>query len=1211
MKTSRGVHYKVLSLILAVCLMLGSIVLGTVANDDTIKNAEPPKGSAVDTSLTSYLPMVLDNSFFHIYWTGLTGAENTDAKGHIAEGSGINGSNALRFGKEGIDFTYYETSLKFHKTGCLEQNTRYIVKMMLKVETGSITQVKLGMMDNSNAGLNYIKTLSADELQKIADGWTEFEFEYTPINNVVNQWSSVSFNLKTGAEGGSLLLDDLVVYKKDDTEKTNLFTRGSFDGSVRYGEFANDDNATSYYLPFTVPSEKEFPYIYWHGLSGENAQLAKVRLAKNEGVNGTNGARIGAIGFPITYYETTFKFPATSLLEKDIKYVISVKLKKDAGDITSLSVGMLDNGTNATGVYDCNLESKYITNSWTTFEWEYTPTYQVEGQWSSVAFKLKTGANGGSVLIDDILVCRADDSTRRNIFYKGSFDTTVSMESVEENGSENAEFLPVYVSGSRTHIYWTDLSGENKDLAMPRTEKGIGYNKTAGMKIGAEGIATGYYEASLKFPKTGSLQNKTKYIVEFKAKKGAGNVTNMKVGILDNGGEAKPVYPCELTADFITENWSLYKFEYIPSYEVDGQWSSIAFNIKTDSNGGYMIVDDIVVYKADDIEKKNIFDYGTFDTGVLKNKVEETATTVSQNLPLDVSGSTTHIYWTNLADEHKTTARPRTEKGIGFNKTAGMKIGAEGMQITYYEASIRFPELSSLKADTEYVIKFKAKTDKGSVDNLKVGVFDNGGDAKAIYPCDLAGAYLDDTWSEFVFKYTPTYKVEDQWSSIAFNIVTGADGGSLVIDDITVYEANDPKMTNLFTDGTFDSDCKSFAVTETQTTEKTVPVKIYDYTDKTSSESGAVPRYYWNEDFRNETRPVSVAGGVNGTSALQLGGAYGPINYYGVGFYHTNRGTWDNNTEYEVSVKLKKTQGNVNYLKMGYGEPETKTVLSLSDSYITDEWTEFVWRFTTGDKANDPKNDNLINLYFSATEGGATILVDDLKIYRADDPQKKDFFYKGSFDYVDKGQEPVKWDTGVSENVVPVFSTDYNKDYNVTDEQKSQGDTGVIARVVNCDTPSGDYCLALGFDENRGTNNEVYVTLQSTRSGGKYKFGFWVKVVGEVYNAQIGMVEGDYSFESCGNGYSFNQYEHGKWTYYEFELEDTGTFMTNKSYRRFCVRFNAPAGSGMLVDGVTVKDADHPDPLNYMYFGDFEKSTVIPQIDWKKDERFIYKEENK
>ena len=69
--------------------------------------------------------------------------------------------------------------------------------------------------------------------------------------------------------------------------------------------------------------------------------------------------------------------------------------------------------------------------------------------------------------------------------------------------------------------------------------------------------------------------------------------------------------------------------------------------------------------------------------------------------------------------------------------------------------------------------------------------------------------------------------------------------------------------------------------------------------------------------------------------------------------------------------------------------------------------------------------------------------------------------------------------------------------------------------------------------------------------------------------------------------------------------------MTNKSYRRFCVRLNAPAGSGMLIDGVTVTDVDHPDPLNYMYFGDFEKSTEIPKIDWKKDERFIYKEEKK
>jgi hypothetical protein len=385
--------------------MLGSIVLSTTANGNATKNTEPQNSSAIDTSLTNYLPMVLDSNFFHIYWTGLTGTEKENAQGHIAEGFGVNGSNALRFGKEGIDFTYYETSLKFHKTGCLESDTKYVVKMMLKVETGSITQIKLGMMDNSNSRLNYVKILSSDELSAVANGWTEVEFEYIPTYQVSGQWSSVSFNLVTGNDGGSLLLDDLVVYKKDDSAQTNLFTRGSFDGKVRYGAYNNDENATSHYLPFTVPSEKEFPYIYWHGLSADNAEKAKVRLAKNEGVDGTNAVRIGATGFPITYYETTFKFPAKSLLMSGEKYIISVKLKKDAGDIVSLSVGMLDNGSNATSVYDCNLEGKYVTDSWTTFEWEYIPTYEVAGQWSSVAFKMVTGDDGGSILIDDILVC--------------------------------------------------------------------------------------------------------------------------------------------------------------------------------------------------------------------------------------------------------------------------------------------------------------------------------------------------------------------------------------------------------------------------------------------------------------------------------------------------------------------------------------------------------------------------------------------------------------------------------------------------------------------------------------------------------------------------------------------------------------------------------------------------------------------------------------
>ena len=75
MKFSMGIKCKILSLVLAITLMLGSIVLSTTANGNATKNTEPQNSSAIDTSLTNYLPMVLDSNFFHIYWTGLSGNE--------------------------------------------------------------------------------------------------------------------------------------------------------------------------------------------------------------------------------------------------------------------------------------------------------------------------------------------------------------------------------------------------------------------------------------------------------------------------------------------------------------------------------------------------------------------------------------------------------------------------------------------------------------------------------------------------------------------------------------------------------------------------------------------------------------------------------------------------------------------------------------------------------------------------------------------------------------------------------------------------------------------------------------------------------------------------------------------------------------------------------------------------------------------------------
>ena len=514
MKNSSNSKFRILSVLLIICLLFSNIpFFATASNNDA--DLQDIQNNSVSSTPLTYMPITLENTFFHIYWTGLKGEEKDAAKGHLADGVGVNGSNALRFGKEGLAFTYYETSLKFHQTGCLEPDTTYVVKMMLKTETGSITQIKLGMMDNSNAGITYVKELSSDELSEVANGWTEVEFEYTPINNVVNQWSSVSFNLKTGNDGGTLLLDDLMVYKKEDTKKTNLFINGAFDKGIRYGTVANNSETPKNYLPYDISANNEFPYIYWHGLSSENANIAKVRLAKNEGINGSNAVKIGALGFPISYYETTFKFAEKGLLESDTKYTVSIKFKKAAGSITSLSLGMLDNGTSASSIYDCQLDSSFISDEWMVFEWDYTPTYEVSAQWSSIAFKMTTGDEGGILLIDDITFYRADDPNRQNIFYKGSFDTNVTMETLEETEPTLGYYKPI---DCNVHIYWSDLAGDNKTVAKPRTKENIGFKGTYGVELGAESVVTSYYEASLKFPHTGSLESETKYIVEFKAK---------------------------------------------------------------------------------------------------------------------------------------------------------------------------------------------------------------------------------------------------------------------------------------------------------------------------------------------------------------------------------------------------------------------------------------------------------------------------------------------------------------------------------------------------------------------------------------------------------------------------------------------------------------------------------------------------------------------
>ncbi len=965
----------------------------------------------------------------------------------------------------------------------------------------------------------------------------------------------------------------------------------------------------------------DFPRFY---INTSNRDNARPRIALNEGVNGSNAMEMGALGAELKNYQLTFRFPNTNVLSKNTDYVVSLKVKKGDGEITEFKVGVNNNSV----TYGVDITAEDISaEEWTEFSWTYnTGTWTAAKVWQGIVLEMKTAESGGSLIIDDMSIYAAEDATKTNLMPKGSFDSDVQYGTVVE--TDGSATIPVVIkdyTGTSSGTKGGEITDfprfyentSNRDAARPRIAIGEGVNGSNGLKIGALGAELIDYRLTFRFPNTNVLAKETDYIVSVKVKKCEGEITGFAAGV-NNGGAVTKSLQTDNTY-LSSENWTEFRWKYnTGDWTAAKVWQSVIIEMTAPAEGAILLLDDISIYSAEDETKTNILAKGSFDTPVNMSAVAEESGRDKGYVPVYVKDYTGIAHDSKGGDvsdfpryyentSNRDNARPRIAADEGVHNSNGLRIGSLGAELKDYRLTFRFANTSVLKSNTEYIVSVKIKKDEGEITRFTGGLKETN-TSSPIMSLEITSDNISaDSWTQFSWKHTTgdlgTAKV---WSAVVFELTAPAEGASLLIDDICVYKVDDKTKTNIMYKGSFDTVCKKFAVEETTVTDKIVPVKVFDFSgnknedgtwNKYSVSTADLPRIYDNKDYHDETRPQAVSGGVGGSYALQVGGAFGPIENYNIGIRFTEKGIWENNTEYEVSVKLKKTQGNLNFFIMGYSEMTSDNIATLSDNDVTDEWFEYVWKFTTGDMAS--KAWNAITFTLSAPGGGATVLIDDLKVYEVSDDGKKEIYKNGSFEYVDLGQDSVNIEAIPSGKTEPIMDPAYNRD---------ASGNGVVARIVACDTaPSGDYCLAVGFDPEKATSNTVQFTLHSTFSGHTYRIGFWAMVVGDVNLATVGFTAGDYSFIPYGGGYNFNQYQNGKWAYYEFTATDPGTFETNSSYRRFRVTFDAPAGSGMLIDKVTVFDEGMENSSDFMYMGDFEQSVEYPQINWKKDERFIYK----
>lgn len=722
------------------------------------------------------------------------------------------------------------------------------------------------------------------------------------------------------------------------------------------------------------------------------------------------------------------------------------------------------------------------------------------------------------------------------------------------------------------------------------------------------------------------------------------------------------------SSDLAADKWTTITFTRSCPNAV--RW--IFINITSaDQNGGVLLIDDLKIYAANDASKTNLLTSDVLVSNKdADNKevplVAETANIGSfdifkgyafDNTPYTDTSSLLPI--SNAGVREATIAPYISAKGEGVKGGYAFNIPVNDKfkNSISFQGANRSNKQLSLYWDTTYTVELKVRVKSGSIKSFNAGIYElyyaadqempgvpNGKyiddksnknygkwvyDSYKNYGLSLAGSELSSEWQYYVFEVT-TNKNNKNWKRIVIDIEGNSADTVVQIDDLKIAVKGDTSgnyityQDNSYgyipADGSFETFRNPFRTTTVDNTPvngtKYVPYKLYDWTLAyngtsviTRADNTAVPRIYNNSNIESRTatkpRISGLGDGVKGSYALLLGDKNTPnIKDYEVGFYYTTTGAFVPNTEYTFSVKLKK-RGNIDNFRIGYKNlngagTEYSLELTNEDFDQNGGWLEYTWNYTTNSETTVHYG-VIFFAYASAT--GGEVYVDDMTIYETLGIDTRNLFGWSTFDYTDLGQDKkVTFESSFPKGQTPDFraSAKNNKD--------SSGN-GIVARVESYkDAKSGNGVLAFGFDKNKGCDVRYLNTLVATQPGRDYKVSFWVKVQGEVTHARVGYGDSWQKNRFYSPGYSFNQYEQGKWTYVEFTVNDPGDYPSNAGYRRLVIEFKAPAGSGMLIDDLRVIDVNYPGKSpNLTQYGTFERIDNGADLVWS--DAFITKKE--
>ncbi len=555
-----------------------------------------------------------------------------------------------------------------------------------------------------------------------------------------------------------------------------------------------------------------------------------------------------------------------------------------------------------------------------------------------------------------------------------------------------------------------------------------------------------------------------------------------------------------------------------------------------------------------------------------------------------------------------------SELGEGYNGTYALKLGGPHGPVDVpggstgkngYKVGFRFDTPGFIKNATEYTISMKLKKTQGELTTFDFGFQDDALD----YSLNLVDSDFTGEWQEYTYTYTTDFGTADAAKTRAwvyFTYTAPQGGGTVLIDDVVIYETADTTATNLFPKGNFELICTANPVTEAvETAYHFTPLEHSDFERLAEASyettSYDFPYVYGNKTEKQATAPRLVPEiGVNESHAMVLGGETdSAIASYYVRF-RLKPGTFSEKS-YGFSLNLKKLSGSVTSLNIGLieGSVAKHSITLTDDNLSTDNYVNYSWVHTTSSAVE--KAWTLVEIQFSSPEGGFELAVDDFVVYDLTDETKKNLFVIYDDDAV--AHDASTFDQKVLSQT-PIFDYAFNRNYGTADYS--------LPHIENVDeSHTGDYCLAFGFEDAIYDDNDKIIgnnlatsfrLAEVGNAGGSYTIKFAAKLVGNARKSvvKIGGVEQFNILNSLQNS-------NGEWTELSFTYTDSPKYKSVHTYIEFTYYTTTPdSQSGLLIDSISITQNELGENApNMLYGGNFEIiNHKLTEIDWESESIF-------